>query len=98
MAFLVQKLIYTINISLNFVSGSFFEQDHLLNFDCQRGPLQRILSEKKYRGVGLISVKTNILYAELNKRAEVATSSYSVTCHSLQYIYSVPVSKNHWNI
>ena len=58
----------------------------------------RILSEKKYRGAGLISVKTDILYAELNKRAEVATGSYSVTCHSLQYIYSVPVSKNHWNI
>ena len=31
MAFLVQKLIYTINIWLNFVFGSFFEQDHLLN-------------------------------------------------------------------
>ena len=30
-AFLAQKLIYTINIWLNFVSASFFEQDHLLN-------------------------------------------------------------------
>ena len=30
-AFLVQKLIYTINIWFNFVFGSFFEQDHLLN-------------------------------------------------------------------
>ena len=30
-AFLPQKLIYTINIWLNFVFGSFFEQDHLLN-------------------------------------------------------------------
>ena len=31
MAFLEQKLIYTINIRFNFVFGSFFEQDHLLN-------------------------------------------------------------------
>ena len=31
MAFLAQKLIYTINIWFNFVFGSFFEQDHLLN-------------------------------------------------------------------
>ena len=30
-AFLEQKLIYTINIWLNFVFGSFVEQDHLLN-------------------------------------------------------------------
>ena len=39
-----------------------------------------------------------VLYAELNKRAEAATSSYSVTGDSLQYIYSVPVTKNHRNI
>ena len=31
MAFLVQKLIYTINIWFNFVLGSFFKQNHLLN-------------------------------------------------------------------
>ena len=31
MVFLVQKLIYTINIWSNFVFGWFFEQDHLLN-------------------------------------------------------------------
>ena len=31
MAFLAQKLIYTINIWFNFVFGSFFEQDRLLN-------------------------------------------------------------------
>ena len=31
MAFLAQKLIFTINIWFNFVVGSFFEQDHLLN-------------------------------------------------------------------
>ena len=31
MAFLAQKLIYTINIWLNFVFGSFFKQDHLLS-------------------------------------------------------------------
>ena len=58
----------------------------------------RILSEKKYGGTGLISRKTEVLYAELNEREEAATSSYSVTGDSLQYIYSEPVSKNHRNI
>ena len=48
--------------------------------------------------MGLISEKTEVLYAELNERAEAATGSYSVTGDSLQYIYSVPVSKNHRNI
>ena len=48
---------------------------------------------------GLISEKSQVLYAELNERAETATGSYSVTGDSLlQYIYSVPVSKNHRNI
>ena len=58
----------------------------------------RILSEKKYGGTGLIPEKMEFLYTELNERAEAATSSYSVTGKSLQYIYSVPVSKNHRNI
>ena len=31
MAFLEQKLIYAINTGFNFVPGSFFEQDHLLD-------------------------------------------------------------------
>ena len=31
MAFLAQKLIYTINMWFYFLSGSFFEQDHLIN-------------------------------------------------------------------
>ena len=53
---------------------------------------------KKNGGTGLISKKMEVLYAELNERAEAATSSYSVTGDSLQYIYSVPVTKNHWNI
>ena len=39
-----------------------------------------------------------VLYAERNKRLEAATGSYSVTGDSLQYIYSVPVTKNHRNI
>ena len=53
---------------------------------------------KNYGGTGLISRKTDVLYAERNKRAEVATGSYSATGDSLQHIYSVPVSKNHRNI
>ena len=40
----------------------------------------------------------DVLYAKLDKRAEAATGSYSVKGNSLQYIYSVPVSKNHQNI
>ena len=31
MAFLAQKLIYKLNVWFNFVFGSFFEQDDLLN-------------------------------------------------------------------
>ena len=46
----------------------------------------------------LISEKTEVLDAEPNERAEAATGNYSVTGDSLQYIYSVPVSKNHRNI
>ena len=69
------------------------------NFDCQRNlSIGRILSEKKLGVTGLISVKTEVLYAELNERAEAATGSYSVTGDSSQYIYSVPVTKNHRNI
>ena len=55
--------------------------------------------KKKYGGTGLISEKKNrVLYTELNEKAEAATGSYSGTGDSLQYIYSVPVSKNHRNI
>ena len=56
------------------------------------------MSQKKFRGTGLISETREVLYAELNKRAEAATRSYSVKGDSLQYIYSVPVTKNHRNI
>ena len=54
--------------------------------------------KKKLGVTGLISEKTEVLYAELNERAEAATSSYSVTGDSLQYICSVPVTKNHRDI
>ena len=133
MAFLAQKLIYTINIWLNFVFGSFFEQDHLLNLFISgvyakrwpkyarisiqklmqpkiwsmiffltltvRGPFHRKdYKWKSIGGMGLISEKTEVLFAELNERAEAATGSYSITGDSLQHIYSVPVTKNHQNI
>ena len=45
-----------------------------------------------------ISEKTEVLYTELNEKAEEATVSYSLTGDPLQYIYSVPVTKNHRNI
>ena len=54
--------------------------------------------KKKYGGTGLISEKTETLYAELKKRAEAATGSYSVTGDFLQYIYSVLATTNHQNI
>ena len=41
MAFLAQKLIYTINIWFNFVFGSFFEQNHLLNSFILRAYVKR---------------------------------------------------------
>ena len=58
-----------------------------------RGPFHRkdFKWEKKYGVTGLISEKTEILYAELNKKAEAAFGSYSVTGDSLHYIYSVPI-------
>ena len=42
--------------------------------------------------------KRETLYAELNEKAEAATSSYSATGHFLQYIYSVFVTKNNLKI
>ena len=48
--------------------------------------------------MGLISEKTEVWYVELNEKAEAATVSYSVTGDSLQYIYSVSVTKNNRNI
>ena len=49
---------------------------------------------KKIQGARLISEKKEALYAELNKRAEAATSSYSATGNFLQNIYSALVAKN----
>ena len=64
-----------------------------------RGPFHRKDFKWKNDGVaGLISEKTDFLYAELYERAEAATGSYSVTGDSLQYTCSVPVSKNHRSI
>ena len=64
-----------------------------------RGPFHRKDFEwKKYGGTGLVSEKAEVLYPDLNERAEAVTSSYSVTGDSLRYIYSLPVTKNHRNI
>ena len=52
-----------------------------------RGPFHRKdFKWKKYGGTGLIFEKTEVLYTELNERAEAATGSYSGTGDSLQYI------------
>ena len=58
----------------------------------------KILSEKKYGGTGLVSEKTEALFAELNERVEEAPSSYSATSEFLQYIYSMLIEKNHQTI
>ena len=64
-----------------------------------KGPFHRKdFTWKKIGGTGSISEKTEVLYAELNEKAEEATVSYSLTGDPLQYIYSVPVTKNHRNI
>ena len=51
--------------------------------------------KKKYGGAGLLSEKKEVLHAELNERAEAATSRYSAAAGFLQYIYLVLVAKNH---
>ena len=121
--FLAQKLIYIINIWFNFVPGSFFGQDYLLNlmfmwkddlnmhlfqdrksdwwfsptnFWLPEDPsIVRILSEKKNGGMGLLSRKTEALCADLKKRAEAATSSYSAEVNFPHCIYLALVAKNH---
>ena len=61
-----------------------------------RRPFHR--KEFKWRGygsMGLLSEETEALHAELNEKAEAATSSYSAAVDFLQYIYSVLVAKYH---
>ena len=53
---------------------------------------------KKYGGTGLVSGKTEALYAEFNKTVKAAISSYSAAGEFLRYIYSVLVAKNHQKI
>ena len=45
--------------------------------------------------MGLLSEKMEALHAELNERAEAATSSYSGAPDFLQYIYPVLLANNH---
>ena len=54
---------------------------------------------KDYRkGYGVNFWKNKFCTQNLPKERKHATSSYSETGDSLQYIYSVPVTKNHQNI
>ena len=46
-----------------------------------------------YGSMGLRSEETEGSHAELNERAEAATSIYSAVAHFLQYIYSVLVAQ-----
>ena len=64
-----------------------------------REPLHRNdFKWKKYGGTGLISEKMEALYAELNERAEAATSYYSATGDFSQYIYPALMARNHYKI
>ena len=45
--------------------------------------------------MGLLSEETEALNAELNERAEAATSCYSAAADFLQYIYSMLVAQYH---
>ena len=56
--------------------------------------IEKILSEKKDWVTGLLSEEIEALHAELNERAEAATSSYSAAVDFLQYIFSALVAKN----
>ena len=49
--------------------------------------------KKKFGVQGYFLKKTEALYAELNKRAEAATSSYLATGDFLQYVYSTIMTK-----
>ena len=63
-----------------------------------RGPFHRKdFKWKRIWGYG-VNFWKNGRFVELNERAEAATGSYFITGDSLQYIYSVPVSKDHRNI
>ena len=65
------------------------------------GSISEKKKKKKKGGYGINfkkKKKKKALYAELNKRVEAATSSYSATGEFLQYIYSVLVVKNHQKI
>ena len=54
---------------------------------------------EKTTGTRLISEKNpEVLYAELNKRAETATSSNSATDNFLQHIFSMSDARNHQEI
>ena len=64
-----------------------------------RGPSHgKYFKLKQYGGTGLLSKKTEVLYAELNERAEPATSSYSAAGDFFQYIYSLIMITNHQKI
>ena len=50
---------------------------------------------RPFHRMWLLSEETDALHAELNKRVEAATSSYSAVINFLQYIFSVLVAKYH---
>ena len=66
------------------------------NFDCQRTFPLEYFKWKRYGGTGLLSKKTEVLYAELNKTAEAALILQQAIF--TPYIYFVIMAKNHQKI
>ena len=73
-------------------------EDFFSSFHCQRPFHKKDFKGKNIGGMGLLSEEMEVLCAELNKRAEAATSSYSAAGDFLQYIYFVVVDKNYHKI
>ena len=65
-----------------------------LNLTVRRSFHRKDFKWKKYGDTGLIPENMEALYGELNERVQY----YSVTGNFLQYIYFLPVTKNHQNI
>ena len=107
MAFLAQKLIYTVTIYLTSCLDHFLNKVIYFSSLCAHDLNMHVFQNrnwepfhrkefkwKKYGCTGLVSEKTDALYAELNEKVEAATSSCSATGEFLHYIYTVPVAKN----
>ena len=70
------------------VRGAFYRKD----FTCKKNGGTGLISEKTEALYAELNKKTEALYAELNKRADT-----TIILYFLRYIYSAPVTKHHQN-